>query len=335
MHSGLIKSGLPNPSPGLIPTLIPDSPPSQDPNPKTPQPGPSSFVVRSGVDPSPKTSPNPLDLIAEGRHSVGAICRESKMSILELATQVCTPRNLEALGRVTQLHAIEQEMLLGRLKRDALVRLAELTEEVPAGSADEVRAAEVMRKACADLLRNGGGTTSNTSPRHTQSLPPEPLTPASEAEILDALEKWGQEVEEEEGEKEYPRITQIAQVGWGESKSGNENRYEPRARVSGSVEPSPQEKTPELPPEMIPESPTEMRSSLESISHNGPGARASGSLQSGSVAPPPSKTPPESHLSIDSISPNGPGARASGSYSSPPPESNTDNRILPDDAHPP
>ena len=76
-----------------------------------------------------------MELIAEGRHSVEAICIESDMSILELAEHVCTPRNLEALGRVARLHAIEREMLLGKLKRDALVRLAELTAEVPvAGS---------------------------------------------------------------------------------------------------------------------------------------------------------------------------------------------------------
>ena len=74
-------------------------------------------------------------MIAEGRHSVEAVCRASKMSILELAAHVCTAQNLETLARVKQLHAIEREMLLGKLKRDALVRLAELTDEVPvAGS---------------------------------------------------------------------------------------------------------------------------------------------------------------------------------------------------------
>ncbi len=145
---------------------------------------------------------DPLELIAAGRHSVEAVCRESGMSILELAEHVCTAENIAALGRVAQLHAIEREMLLGKLKRDALMRLRELTDEVPAASGDEVRAAEVMRKACVDLLRYGGGTTSNTSPRQTQSLPPEPLTPAFEAEVLEALERLG-EVREEE---EYPQI---------------------------------------------------------------------------------------------------------------------------------
>ena len=130
MHSGLIKSGLPGNSPGRIPNLSPGPSPSQDPSPKTPQPGPSSFVVRSGVDPrpspqdpSPKTHADPINLIAEGRHTIDAICRASGISILELATQVCIPGNLEALGRVAQLYAVQREMLLGKLKRDALVRL--------------------------------------------------------------------------------------------------------------------------------------------------------------------------------------------------------------------
>ncbi len=89
-------------------------------------PNPSPLMER-GTD--------PLELIAEGRQSIDAICRASKMSILELAAHVCTAQNLEALARVKQLHATQREMLLGRLKRDALVRLAELTDEVPvAGS---------------------------------------------------------------------------------------------------------------------------------------------------------------------------------------------------------
>ena len=89
-------------------------------------------------DPSPsreRGTSDPLELIAAGRHSIEAVCRASGMSILELAEHVCTSQNLAALGRVAQLHAIEREMLLGRLQRDALVRLAELTDEVPvAGS---------------------------------------------------------------------------------------------------------------------------------------------------------------------------------------------------------
>ncbi|MCH7547757.1 MAG: hypothetical protein IID30_15265, partial [Planctomycetes bacterium] len=188
--------------------------------------------------------------------------------------------------RVRQLHAIEREMLLGRLRMDALMRLGELTAEVPAASADEIRAAEVMRKACVDLLRYGG---SNTENRHSQQGEPrgggprsrryhrESITPASEAEVLEALERLGEEREE------YPQITQM---GLGESKSGNDNGYEPyepRARASGSVEPMPPKVTP--PPEMTTPSPSDM----------------------------PSEAPPESHLSIDSISLNGPGACASGS----------------------
>ncbi len=101
--------------------------------------------IRGGgtLSPNPSPSPpdmergtsDPIEMIAEGKYSIEAVCIESKMSILELAAHVCTPRNLEALGRVAELHAIEREMLLGKLKRDALVRLAELTDEVPvAGS---------------------------------------------------------------------------------------------------------------------------------------------------------------------------------------------------------
>ena len=168
--------------------------------------------------------------------SLAVIARTSGMSILELATQVCTPRNsrnLEALARVTQLHAIEREMLLGWLKRDALIRLSELTAEVAAASGDEVRACEVMRKACVDILRFGNGSTRNESGSHGQDGPGprrkcrEPLTPASESEVLEALERWGREIEEQE-EEVYPqiedspgRITQIAQMGLGESKSEN------------------------------------------------------------------------------------------------------------------
>ena len=94
---------------------------------------------------------------------------ESGTSVLELATQICTPQNLEALGRVARLHTLQREMMLGQLKRDAMLRLAELTEEVSAGSADEIRAAEVMRKACIDLLRYGVSSFSSEAP---QSPPP-------------------------------------------------------------------------------------------------------------------------------------------------------------------
>ena len=192
-------------------------------------------TLSPGPSPSMGRGTDPLELIAEGRLSVGAICRESGMSILELAKHVCTPRNLETLARVKQLHALEREMLLGRLQRDALVRLAELTDDVPGGSADEIRAFEVMRKACVDLLRHGASSSSSTSPRQTQSLPPEPLTPAFEAEVLEALERLGEEDGEEE--KEYPQIAQITQIRGGGFKSksesgygdGDENQYEPRA----------------------------------------------------------------------------------------------------------
>ena len=205
MHSGLINSGgLTDASPGSIPNQVPAPSPSQDPSPKTPQPGPSSYVVRSGVEPRPKPPPDPLELIAEGNMRLSDIARQAGMSVLELATLVCTPRNLEALGRVAQLHAIQREMLLGQLKRDALVRLRELTDEVPAGSADEVRAAEVMRKACVDILRFGNGATRSEgggepggpgSGGHRR----ESITPASEAEVLEALERLGEVLEKAEG----------------------------------------------------------------------------------------------------------------------------------------
>ena len=147
-----------------------------------------------------------MELIAAGTHSIEAVCRESGMSILELAAHVCTPRNLEALARVKQLHAIEREMLLGQLRIDALMRLRELTDEVPAASADEVRAAEIMRKACVDILRVGNGMSNDG---HRPSDPGGPkfrvaqqptLSPASEVEILEALERLGEEKEE------YPQI---------------------------------------------------------------------------------------------------------------------------------
>ena len=151
-------------------------------------PGPSLIRERGEAD--------PLDLIAEGRHSIEAVCRESEMSILELAAHICSKQNIEALERVKQLHAIEREMLLGRLIPQALARLGELTDEVPAACANEVQACEVMRKACVELLRFGG---LNTEKRHSGQVKPEgprsrrnhrePITPASEAEVLEALEK--------------------------------------------------------------------------------------------------------------------------------------------------
>lgn len=200
----------------------------------SPNPSPSPPVRERGVD--------PLELIAAGRHSVEAICRESNMSILELARMVTTPDNLDQLHKVAQLHAIEREMMLGRLKRNALVRLAELTEEVPAASTDEVRAAEVMRKACVNLLRYGASTPAPENARtRIQSDPPitKTLTPASEAEILEALERWGQEKEEypqiEDSPACPPRRGRIAQSGY----EKNENvRTDPGATDSDRKESS-------------------------------------------------------------------------------------------------
>ncbi len=101
----------------------------------SPNPSPSMGRGMADQDPSHKSQANPIELISEGKYSIEAVCIESQMSILELAAHVCTAQNLETLARVKQLHAIEREMLLGKLKRDALVRLAELTDEMPvAGS---------------------------------------------------------------------------------------------------------------------------------------------------------------------------------------------------------
>ncbi len=193
--------------------------------------------IRTGGTPMPPLGEEQLlEAIAAGDRAAADIAREAGMSILELARIVTTPRNLEALGRVAQLHAIEREMLLGRLKRDALVRLGELTDEVPAGSADEVRAAEVMRKACADLLRYGG---LNTEKRHSEpgesggprgggpgsrGYHPESITPAFEAEVLEALERLGEE------KYEY------------ETRVPGKPQGSPR-RTSGSVERTPPETT--------------------------------------------------------------------------------------------
>ena len=200
---------------------------------------------------------DPLELVAAGDMSLADIAHASGMSILELAAHICTPRNLEALARVAQLHAIEQEMMLVKLKRKALGRLAELTDEVAASSADEIRASEVMRKACVDLLRYGapGGSPDNLRTRNPSPPPggpggsggggpracgyhPDSITPAFEAEVLEALEKLGEEREEEEV---YPQITQITQIedspgriGLGGCKSESKSSYEPRTQVSGS-----------------------------------------------------------------------------------------------------
>ena len=173
--------------------------------------------IRSRTGKMPRPPPDEeqiLVAIATNSCPVPEIARAAGVSILELARIVTTPRNLEDLDRVRQLHAIEREMLLGKLKRDALTRLQELTTEVPATSADEVRACEVMRKACVDILRYGDNPPQRE--RSPQGLGGpgscgrrgESITPATEAEVLEALEKWGRE----------------------------ENLYEPRARASGSVE---------------------------------------------------------------------------------------------------
>ncbi|MCH7603718.1 MAG: hypothetical protein IIB54_13215 [Planctomycetes bacterium] len=204
-------------------------------------------------------------MIAEGNTSLADIARSSGFSLLELAAHICTARNLEALGRVVQLRAIEREMLLGQLKLDALMRLRELTDEVPAASADEVRAAEVMRKACVDILR-GGNAVANIEGRssgwngggpRSRGYHRESITPASEAEVLEALERLGEEKIE----------------------------YEPRAQASGSVEPPslgmPSDVSSDMPSEAL----KDVHASFDSISHNGPGARALGSY-----LPPPPET---------------------------------------------
>ncbi len=200
-------------------------------------------------------TPDPLELIAAGRHSIEAVCRESRMSILELATHVCTDQNIAALGRVAQLHAMEREILLGQLKRDALMRLRELTDEVPAASADEVRAAEVMRKACVDILRvDDGGLNTERRPSspggaRSRGYHRESITPASEAEVLEALERLGEEKIEDE----------------------------PRAQASGSVVPPSPGMPSDVSSDMSSEALKDVRSSFDSTAHNGPGARALGS----------------------------------------------------------
>ncbi len=153
-------------------------------------------TLSPGPSPSMGRGTDPIEMIAEGKMSLSDIARSSGMSILELATQVCTPRNLEALDRVKQLHATQQEILLGQLKRKALLRLAELTDEVAAASADEIRAAEVMRKACVDLLRYGGAAINSNTSRYPSGHDHTPA-PLNEEKILEALVRWDERMDEE------------------------------------------------------------------------------------------------------------------------------------------
>ena len=180
------------------------------------------------------------------------------------------------------------------------MRLRELTDEVPASSADEIRAAEIMRKACVDILRfgsspagvEGPGTGFDGGGQRSHGYHRESITPASEAEVLEALERLGEEINEDG----------------------------PRAQTSGSVEP--------MPLEVPLEKPTESHSSLESISRNGPGARYSGSY------PPPS-APPDFRSSSDSSLRKEPGV--SGGVASGSSRNNTGKMPMPplDYAHPP
>ena len=238
-------------------------------------------------------TPDPLELIAEGRHSVEAICIELDMSILELAEHVCTAQNLETLARVKQLHATQREVMLGRLKRDALMRLGELTAEVGAMNANEVRACEVMRKACVDILR-ADDRGMNTERRPSGTGGPgspwgpgggrrrEPITPASEAEVLEALERWG--AEENQYEPDEPR--------------GLREPSGPPRCTSGSVVRPPPETNMRTGKMLVPlveapsQAPLESRLPIDSRSRNGPGitgGRASGSYLE---SPPPPESPP-------------------------------------------
>ena len=137
-----------------------------------------------------------MEAIASGDQTASDIARRAGMSILELAAHVCTPRNLEALERVKQLHEIQREILLGQLKRKALMRLAELTDEVPAASTDEIRAAEVMRKACVDLLRFGGSAINSNTSRNPSGHDHTPA-PLNEEKILEALVRWDERMDGE------------------------------------------------------------------------------------------------------------------------------------------
>ena len=206
-----------------------------------------------------------VEEVAIGDRAPADIARRAGMSILELARIITTPENLAQLRQVVQLHALQREMLLGQLKLNALSRLAELTVEVPAASAEECRAAEIMRKACVDILR-GGNAVANIEGRssgwngggpRSRGYHRDSITPASEAEVLEALERLGEEKIE----------------------------YGPRAQASGSVEPPslgmPSDVSSDMPSEAL----KDVHASFDSISHNGPGARALGSY-----LPPPPET---------------------------------------------
>ena len=283
-----------------------------------------------------------LELIAEGRHSVGAICRESKMSILELAAHVCTPRNLEALERVRQLHAIQREMMLGTLKRDALTRLGEQTAEVGAMNANEVRACEVMRKACVDILRFGNGPAS--LPHSTPTPRDDTPEPLNEEKILEALERLGERCDESHDEPYEsrglrepsgpPRCTSgsVELVPW--------SKAEPQATREGVVG---VEATDEVQVGMAFGKTSDHGTGKTSdhgtgkSSDHGTGKSSdhgTESIRTGKMPVPlveaPSQEPLESRLPIDSRSRNGPGitrGRASGSYLESPP--------LPDSPPPP
>ena len=160
--------------------------------------------IRTGGSPMPPLGEEPLlGAIAAGDRAAADIAREAGMSILELAAHVCTPRNLEALERVRHLHANQREMMLGTLKRDALTRLGELTAEVGAMNANEVRACEVMRKACADILRFGNGPAS--LPHSTPTPRDDTPEPLNEEKILEALERLGERCDESHDEPYEPR----------------------------------------------------------------------------------------------------------------------------------
>ena len=141
MHSGLIQSGVPH--------LLSGEVRQED------------IPFRTGKRPVPLSLPPDeerlVEAIATGDRAAADIARVARVSILELARIITTPENLAQLRQVAQLHAKQREMLLGQLKLNALVRLGELTAEVPAASADECRASEIMRKACVDLLRYAPG----------------------------------------------------------------------------------------------------------------------------------------------------------------------------------
>ena len=247
MHPGFIKSGLPQRCTGKMPV-------------------------------PPFDKGQIMEAIASGDQSPLEISRRAGMSILELAQHICTPRNLESLGRVAQLHAIEREILLGQLKRDALMRLRELTDEVPAASGDEVRACEVMRKACADILRFGHGPASlphSTPPPRDDT--PEPL---NEEKILEALERLGRE------ENQYEPYEPRAQASGSSLLS----------QTSGSVAPSPSD--------------TRLESCLPNDSRSRIGPCVSGGCASGSLRKCTGKMPVPLLKDADNRTGGAPGLRA-------------------------